>query len=234
MIYATCDMQPNTQSDASSQGHVVRGRVNLWQRRDASGPMMAHVKLSGFQVRPAVRRARESIIIPVEVPFDSEQLPSRFEHGFHVHAEGNLTDGCQSTRAHYNPHNKLHGGPMDDERHVGDLGNIRCDEEGEVDAEVTYPKVSLLGDYGIIGRSLVVCVVTSVMLSHGATVIQIHAQPDDYGRNPNSPSSTTTGSAGARIACCVIEQVAVLPALSDSPSLIAPIRGAVGEAQEAK
>lgn len=63
---------------------------------------------------------------------------------------------CTTTGLHYNPHHTLHGGPMDAVRHVGDLGNIRCDSNGEVDAEITYTKVSLVGPYGIIGRSLVV------------------------------------------------------------------------------
>ena len=46
------------------------------------------------------------------------------EHGIHIHQYGNLIDGCTTAGAHYNPHNKNHGGPYTEERHIGDLGNI--------------------------------------------------------------------------------------------------------------
>ena len=37
---------------------------------------------------------------------------------------GNLTKGCVTAGAHYNPHGKTHGNIADTERHVGDMGNI--------------------------------------------------------------------------------------------------------------
>lgn len=47
--------------------------------------------------------------------------------------------------------------------------------------------------------------------------------PDDYGRNKDSVDSITTGSAGVRIACCVIESVSQLPKEADSASATLPI-----------
>ena len=107
-------------------------------------------------------------------------------HGFHIHEYGDLREGCSSTCAHYNPHNKKHGGPNSKERHVGDLGNIKANKSGIVKMKMSDKLIKLRGKYNVIGRSIV-----------------IHEDEDDLGLG-NHSDSLTTGHAGKRIACGII------------------------------
>ena len=108
------------------------------------------------------------------------------KHGFHIHEFGNLTNACLTAGAHYNPHGKTHGGPADEERHVGDLGNVVADEHGNAELVLEEKLVRLTGEFSVIGRSCVV-----------------HESEDDLGRG-GYPDSLTTGHAGGRIACGII------------------------------
>ncbi|KAI0982276.1 hypothetical protein GJ496_009172 [Pomphorhynchus laevis] len=108
------------------------------------------------------------------------------KHGFHVHEFGDLSDGCTSAGAHYNPFQTKHGGPCSEERHVGDLGNLLADNNGVAKVDITDNIITLHGELSVIGRSLVV-----------------HAKEDDLGLG-NSPESPTTGNSGARVCCGVI------------------------------
>ena len=104
-------------------------------------------------------------------------------HGLHIHECGDLSDGCASACAHYNPKGTLHGGLHDLESHAGDLGNILADEQRTCQMEFKTRKFTI---QEILGRSLIV-----------------HADPDDLGVN-NTELSRTTGDSGERIACEVI------------------------------
>ena len=109
-------------------------------------------------------------------------------HGFHVHEAGNLSDGCGTCCAHFNPLNKKHGGPFDGKnRHLGDLGNITVDKNGKSSEIIYGSHLKLRGSkYNIIGRSIVV-----------------HEDEDDLGVGGDA-ESLKTGNAGARIGCAVI------------------------------
>lgn len=67
-----------------------------------------------------------------------------------------MTD-CRSAGGHFNPHGKQHGGPNDDERHAGDLGNIEVASHGSTASVSMYDcQIPLKGENTIIGRSIVV------------------------------------------------------------------------------
>ncbi|VDM25656.1 unnamed protein product [Toxocara canis] len=110
-------------------------------------------------------------------------------HGFHVHQYGDTTNGCISAGAHFNPFNKTHGGPKDEMRHVGDLGNVKADANGVAKFEIVDKLVQIHGEHSVIGRSLVV-----------------HVGEDDLGKGTGDrqEESLKTGNAGARAACGVI------------------------------
>ncbi len=103
------------------------------------------------------------------------------EHGFHVHQYGDCSapDGT-SAGGHFNPDNKPHGAPSDQERHVGDLGNIKAEDSSTAQYERTDQVITFSGPHSIIGRGLI-----------------IHAGQDDLTSQP-------TGDAGGRVACGVI------------------------------
>jgi len=112
---------------------------------------------------------------------------SKGRHGFHIHAFGDLSQGCTSAGPHYNPFNKSHGGPTDIERHVGDLGNIESISETSTSVvKLEDKQIKLDGPTSIIGRAVV-----------------LHINEDDHGKG-GFPDSLTTGHAGARIACGVV------------------------------
>jgi len=128
----------------------------------------------------------------VLVDVNLEGFEPKTIHGFHVHESGDLTSGCDSMCAHFNPYNQTHGGKDDLIRHVGDLGNLEADEEGKVSIQFTDHMIKLRGsEANIIGRGLI-----------------IHADPDDCGKG-SFPDSKTTGHSGKRIACAIVGYASV-------------------------
>ena len=102
-----------------------------------------------------------------------------------------LTEGCASLGGHYNPRGGRHGSPDNsgEDRHIGDLGNIRAGEDGRARFRIVDKVVKV---WDIIGRSVVVS-------SH----------PDDLGLGDNL-ASLTDGNCGPGLACGVIARAAAV------------------------
>ncbi|MFW6157715.1 MAG: superoxide dismutase family protein [Balneolaceae bacterium] len=117
----------------------------------------------------------------VRVVADLEGMNENSNHGFHIHQYGDCTaeDGT-SAGGHFNPTDSEHGAPDDMSRHVGDLGNLETDGEGNATADFVDPMLTLNGPNSIIGRGVI-----------------IHSGEDDFETQP-------TGDAGSRLACGVI------------------------------
>ncbi|GFS09531.1 superoxide dismutase [Cu-Zn] [Elysia marginata] len=158
-LRATCLIRPPT--DTSPVGGVV----SFYQGSDVDDVLIT-VKISGLE----------------PLAEDSNNL----KHGFHIHQWGDITGGCLSTGGHYNPTDKNHGAPEDEERHVGDFGNLEQTADGRIDTTFSDPVATLFGPQSIIGRAVV-----------------LHELEDDLGKGGND-ASLANGNAGARIGCCVI------------------------------
>lgn len=138
------------------------------------------------EARGLVSFSQDNITSPTKIACSFRGLTPNGKHGIHIHEFGDLTNGCVTAGAHYNPQGKNHGGPFTEERHVGDLGNLIADPFGNSYICFSDSVISLYGEYSVVGRSVVV-----------------HANEDDLGRTSH-PDSKTTGNSGARIACGVI------------------------------
>jgi Cu-Zn family superoxide dismutase len=104
------------------------------------------------------------------------------EHGFHIHEKGDCSapDGS-SAGGHFNPTSMKHGARDAQERHAGDLGNLKADPYGMARLDIVDDHLSFEGANSIIGKAVI-----------------IHEKVDDFTTQP-------TGNAGGRIACGVIE-----------------------------
>ena len=82
-------------------------------------------------VKGIVSFSQENITAECKIVANLTGLKPNSLHGFHVHEFGDLSEGCTTAGPHFNPFNKRHGDRMSEDRHVGDLGNVKTDENGK-------------------------------------------------------------------------------------------------------
>ncbi|KAJ3052615.1 hypothetical protein HK097_005981 [Rhizophlyctis rosea] len=118
----------------------------------------------------------------VRVDISLQNLAPNSEHGFHIHAFGDISDPKGlATGGHFNPFNTTHACEDSEVRHAGDIGNVKADAEGNV-VVTKHVKASLIPGEpdSIFGRGVIV-----------------HEKADDCVTQP-------TGNAGGRFAQGVI------------------------------
>jgi len=103
-------------------------------------------------------------------------------HGFHIHETGDCSDpDAEGAGGHLNPTGDVHGNPLGDRHHLGDMRNLEANAEGRAVVRHVIDDAGLgAGTHSLRGRAVIV-----------------HAGADDYTTDP-------AGDAGERIACGVI------------------------------
>lgn len=152
-VYATCNLQPNPNLGAAEL--QITGKI-LFKQIYPNEKLEAVFIINGF---------------PTTVNQTSRAI--------HIHSYGDLSNGCDSTGGHFNPHSVNHPD------HPGDFGNFPV-RNGKVHRHLTNLEATLFGPFSAVGRSIVV-----------------HKLADDLGKG-NNQASLENGNAGTRLACCVI------------------------------
>ena len=124
----------------------------------------------------------------VVVSATASGLPADF-HGFHVHGTG-VCEGPDFTTAggHFNPNGMSHPG------HAGDLPSLYVSADGTAELRALTDRFAV-----------------SDLLDGAGTALVVHANRDNYANIPTryapAPDAMTlsTGDAGARLACGVIQ-----------------------------
>lgn len=106
-------------------------------------------------------------------------------HGFHIHEKGKCEVPFESAGGHFNPTGTQHGFAVEPGPHAGDMPNIVVPESGTIEIDSFIRGLKLEGSNGVLDED-------------GAAII-VHAGADDYRTDP-------AGSAGARIACGILEK----------------------------
>lgn len=180
LTLTACSTPPAPPADGGEAGTEADAPAAASEAPSDEGDApVARADLGGAPISGSLLFASEDgrVLITAEV----EGAPPG-PHGLHIHEIGDCSaEDFTSAGGHFNPTDAAHGGPTDDERHAGDLGNIEIGPDGAGSLEISSDLLTLDdGPSSVIGRAVI-----------------LHAGADDLTSQP-------TGAAGGRLACGVI------------------------------
>ena len=119
----------------------------------------------------------------VKITGEFKGLTPNSKLGFHIHEKGKCESNFESSGGHFNPTKLPHGSPGV-ASHVGDLGNIITDKNGNAHYEYTSEQINLYESANsVIDKAII-----------------IHSGTDDMYSQPS-------GDAGQRIGCGIIHEL---------------------------
>lgn len=132
---------------------------------------------------------------PIQVNVNISGLKAG-KHAIHIHAFGDLSDGCKSTGPHF--------------RH-SIVGNVEADREGKSEVKFNTLGLELFGLYGILGRSIVVHEKPSgnlkiylFKISNNFYFLEFLKYPDLFSPETEFSYQTEEDQVGERLACGIV------------------------------
>ena len=172
----------------------------------------------------------EQVGSSLQMKIDLQGFEPNHTFAIHIHEFGDLTDGCTSLGAHFNPKQQNHGSDLyTSDHHPGDLmNNLTSNHLGSVKLDYETPELSILysSPKCIVGRSVVIHYYPDDLGQKGSfengTLIpyssmslkelQEYSAQRKYPKNKSKQQlidkleeeSLKTGNAGGRMACAII------------------------------
>jgi Cu-Zn family superoxide dismutase len=204
-LYGCANQESSTRQEPMAQEPMTQAEQEMPEPSPEAAQMEDEPKVARAELQPAKgKKVMGTVMLTqtdegVTVEANLQGLAPG-KHGFHIHEKGDCSaSDFTSAGDHFNPTGDPHGAPHDDERHLGDLGNIEAAADGTATVRVTMPDLTLeeRGENSAVGKAIVV-----------------HEKADDLQTQPS-------GAAGGRIACGVIIRTSVQP----SARLVEPAAG---------
>lgn len=150
--------EPRDAKAPSSSIHVTSAKFSPAGSSESRAAAAAELQRTGKKDRgPAGKLELEQEGDRVTLSGKFRDLPPGVR-GIQIHEEGDCTGKARRAGEHFDPTDARHGPPESPERHVGDLGNIRVNEDGKALFQMTTDSLTVTedGPSSVLERSVVI------------------------------------------------------------------------------